>query len=485
VLAEIALPARAVGRIPDHPGDSAASFAARIAGLCSPVPAVLAGPFYLLSAKVWERTTASMAAKLDAAAAVDVAPPRKPSNFRSAAFVLSNAFRHLYNLHGSDRAAPWFGQEGNRYPPAFDPTAVEALAADGKVQGALVVAQACYGAFLLMPGGPRRPSQACSLSFLEKGAAAFLGSTTIAYGGTSGPMVCSDVLAFEFLRAASEGVALGEALQKARSILVSSIQSPPAGSELKTLLQFVLYGDPVRAWTSPAGALRPTAKAFGARAEVDARARLAEYARWSEEETPTAKSPTRGGDEAAGGGGWTEIAHFSAPPAPEAKGASEGTRGGRAGGTRHVYQQVYETPAKIVYFRERVERDGTIVEAQSTGGRSAETIAEQREGKVAWWRQEAVAPAPAPTPSPKKKPRRRTAIEAPPAVAQQRRATGPPAAGGGPAAKKAAKKPFKKAVTAVKRKVAAGKKAPASRRSGSERRPRGSPRKGRRPSNKA
>jgi hypothetical protein len=479
-LADIALPTRAVGRIPDHPDDTAGAFARRIGALCGAAPAAHAGPYYLLSAKVWERTTAAMGAKLDRAAAVDLAPPRAPADFRSAPFVRAAALRQLFNLHGSDREAPWFGQEGSRYPPAFDPAAADALAAAGKVQGALVVAQACYGAFLLMPGGPRRPSQACSLTFLEKGAAAFLGSTTIAYGGTTGPMICSDVLAVEFLRAASEGVALGEALRKARSALASSIRSPPAGSELKTLLQFVLYGDPVRTWAAPPQALRATPKAFVAPADDDARTRLGDYARWSEEERPMAKSLVDGGDGAAEGGGWTEVASFTAPPDPAVKGLrDEATAGGGSGATRRVYQQVQQLPAaEVVYFRERVERDGDVLEAQSTGGRSAVTIAEQRKGNVAWWRQEAVAPARA-APRKKKAPRG----GATPTVAAGSAGSGPPRGSAGGRA--AAKKPARAAPAATKRKAAERKKAPA-RRSGAGRGPRGLPGKGRRgPSKKA
>ncbi len=418
---DVALPTRAIGRIPDHPGDTALSFAQRMAALCSPFsPGDGAGTFYVLGAKVWEKTTRSMTARLDTAAAVDLAPPRAPADFGSAAFVDIAARRHLFNLHGSDRDARWFGQDGTRYPPALDPGAIAALASQKKLQGALVISQACYGAFLLFPGGLRKVDESCCLQFLERGAAGFLGSTTIAYGGVTGEMSCSDILAVEFLRAVSAGAPLGAALRKARSALASAVRSPPSGTELKTLLQFVLYGDPHRVWIPAApfakAILSGGAGSFAAEDAPEARARLAEYALWSEEAIPapkamaTAESP---------GDGWMEIARFTAGPSAASKSAPAAPEPGLAA-RRQLLRAFRDVGAEVACFREVVTYpDGSTFEAQSTGGRSLATIREEQAGAEAWWRQPAfVIPRPA---REKKKP---SSGEEPPRAPRRRYAPG-------------------------------------------------------------
>ncbi len=379
---EVALPERGVGRIPDHPDDTAASFAARAGALCSPLPSDPGdSACYLLSTQSWKRTSASMAERVVPRPAVDLAPPRTPGDFGRPAFVPADARRHLFNLHGSDRVAPWFGENasGGEYPPAFDPAAVTALASAHRAAGAVVVSQACYGAFLLIPGGLRRTNQACCLQFLEHGAAAFLGSTTIAYGGTAGAMVCSDVLAVEFLRAAAEGLSLGTALQRARGVLAAAVRSPPPGTALKTLLQFVLYGDPRRVLAKPAQTAKAVAGAQAGAADLSA------YSLWSEEAVPVVK-----GALPAPEAGWVEVARFKSVRPP--KGGAPAVRqlyrclGGKAEpGRPRAHDQLF-------YHRESVAYpDGTTFEAQSTGGRARKTVQEEESGAAPWWRHAAAA----------------------------------------------------------------------------------------------
>ena len=389
--ADVALPARPVGRIPDHPDDTAASFAERITALCRPAAAI-PGTFYFLSAKVWEKTSHSMSGRLDPGPKVDLAPPRAPADFGAPVFMDAEARRLLFNLHGSDRDARWFGQEGGRYPPALDPGAIASLGAGKRLAGALVLSQACYGAFLLMPGGLRRVGQACCLQFLEQGAAGFVGSASIAYGGATSQMVCSDVLAVEFFRAASAGAPLGVALQRARAALASAVRSPPAGSELKTLLQFVLYGDPLRTWTpiEPAPKAGATEGAPGAGTEPALRDRLAEYARWSEQAVPERKAAR------ANRAAWNEVARFTTAAArgaaktPPAKGAGPAERQ-----VLRRAASVEDAPgAELAYFRELVSYpDAKVFEARSTGGRALSSTEEELAGAAPWWRHAGAVPA--------------------------------------------------------------------------------------------
>jgi hypothetical protein len=113
------------------------------------------------------------------------------------------------------------------------------------VPGAVVVAECCYGAELFAPILPHQPL-GMAYSYLEHGAATFLGSTTISYGGAlAKDLTCADDLCLFFLERLLLGDSCGEALRHARnSILIG--QKQIGNHEIKTLAQFILLGDPSR-----------------------------------------------------------------------------------------------------------------------------------------------------------------------------------------------------------------------------------------------
>ncbi len=161
-----------------------------------------------------------------------------------------------FNLHGLVDAGEWFGQRdfasGDRYPDypvALRPEDIRNQAASKAKKGAarlprIVFSEACYGAHI--EGKP--VDQALSLAFLEAGCEAVVGSTAMSYGSINAPLIGADFLAYTFWSGLQSGMPAGEALRQARLRLAQEMNTRQGyldGEDQKTLLSFVLYGDPL------------------------------------------------------------------------------------------------------------------------------------------------------------------------------------------------------------------------------------------------
>lgn len=149
-----------------------------------------------------------------------------------------------FNLHGFSDQADWQGYSTiqRAFIPAVTPDGLDRSC----VAGALSFAECCYGAQI----SGRTPQNSCALKLVQEGAS-FIGATGLAFGSyiASDLMVeDADFLARAFFQAISAGAAIGSALMQARkAYLVNSSES--AIGEIwqlkqKTLLQFVLFGNP-------------------------------------------------------------------------------------------------------------------------------------------------------------------------------------------------------------------------------------------------
>lgn len=111
-------------------------------------------------------------------------------------------------------------------------------------QPGVVFSEACYGAHVV----GRETAQAISLTFLRAGSSAFVGSTCIAYGAIAMPLTAADLLGHTFWQYLTEGFPAGEALRRAKITLSTEMdrrQGYLDGEDQKTLISFVLYGDPL------------------------------------------------------------------------------------------------------------------------------------------------------------------------------------------------------------------------------------------------
>ncbi len=152
---------------------------------------------------------------------------------------------HMIKAHGAELDAQFYGQSGDSYPELLTSPSLTGRTRPGTVVGAMC----CFGAALfdssdpaaVVPGALPIPTV-----YLRQGAFGFAGSTTTAWVGVA-EMMCADWIVTGFLKSVLGGASLGRALLEAKQDFVNWIQKQgrsPDLAEEKTLLQFVLLGDP-------------------------------------------------------------------------------------------------------------------------------------------------------------------------------------------------------------------------------------------------
>lgn len=204
------------------------------------------------AASIWKEASLEVFAPISGEQNLHISPPLNSDTAPSAA----NAQLSYFNLHGIEDGPDWFGQRdmndayGPLYPVALKPRP----AAEGDADAPKVIfAEACYGANII---AKPEPDAALCLRFLNDGAYAFVGSTKIAYGSIAPPLIGADLLGRTFWDNALAGLPVGEALQRAKLTLAHTMhkrQSFLDGEDQKTLISFVLYGDPLLPAARPTG----------------------------------------------------------------------------------------------------------------------------------------------------------------------------------------------------------------------------------------
>lgn len=152
-----------------------------------------------------------------------------------------------FNLHGLVDAPEWYGQrdpldasDAPDYPVALRPQDIRPAQPTPRV----VFSEACYGLHIQ----DRPADQAIALRFLEAGTLAVVGCTCMAYGAIGAPLTAADLLGHTFWRGLQKGLPAGEALRQAKLYLASEMSQRQGyldGEDQKTLISFVLYGDPL------------------------------------------------------------------------------------------------------------------------------------------------------------------------------------------------------------------------------------------------
>jgi tetratricopeptide (TPR) repeat protein len=197
------------------------------------------------SAEIWQRASAQVYKSVGKTKDLHLSPP---INVNSLTINNNQSLRAGYfNLHGVKDGPHWYGQKdfssesnGPDYPIALSPTMFDEKHPAPK----LVLSEACYGAHVY----EKRYDEALSLKCLDAGTSTFIGSTCIAYGSITPPLIAADYLAEKFWQKVLEGSPAGYALMGAKLSLaeeMTKIQGFLDGEDQKTLLSFVLYGDPL------------------------------------------------------------------------------------------------------------------------------------------------------------------------------------------------------------------------------------------------
>jgi hypothetical protein len=193
---------------------------------------------------------------------------------------LENAPIAYFNLHGVEDGSDWYGQRdpaekvpGADYPVALTPSDLKKL----KSVPPIVFSEACYGGHIF----GKEESESVALTLMGLGNYALIASTTVAYGSVTTPMIGADLLGYLVMKNLNSGLAIGPSFTKAKVEFVREMnrrQGYLDGEDQKTLISFVLFGDPLVAYdhheavgkTYSRETLRPVVKTLCDRFEVEA-----------------------------------------------------------------------------------------------------------------------------------------------------------------------------------------------------------------------
>jgi len=195
------------------------------------------------SAEVWIDVSRSIYKTIGDPKALITSPPNEIHRKK----MMPKTRLGYFNLHGVSDSPEWFGQRDTRnpgsgpdYPVALHPKDV--INGGGTPQ--VIFTEACYGAHILK----KSVDEALALKFLASGSQAVIGSTVISYGSVKAPLNAADLLGEAFWKYFKDGFPTGEALRRAKINLASDMHDRQGyldGEDQKTLISFVLYGDPL------------------------------------------------------------------------------------------------------------------------------------------------------------------------------------------------------------------------------------------------
>ena len=195
------------------------------------------------SADVWREASREIFNLIGRSRDLRTSPPLEADSLPTRS--LAPADLAYFNLHGIEDSAEWYGQpaaesSGVQYPTALRPEDI-----GDSLPPAIIFSEACYGANII---GKQQSEAAICLRLLESGSRAMVGSTKISYGSVSAPLISADLLAQNFWQAVLLGLPVGEALRRAKLGLAHTMSKRQGfldGEDQKTLISFVLYGDPL------------------------------------------------------------------------------------------------------------------------------------------------------------------------------------------------------------------------------------------------
>ncbi len=197
------------------------------------------------SASIWRRSSMAVYRSIGEPRSLVTSPPVEAGALPSPA--IRGPRLSYFNLHGLEDSPEWFGQrdplrepDAPEYPVALRPGDV----VNGGRAPKVVFTEACYGANTL---GKSSETALC-LKFLDSGSDVVVGSTKISYGSVTPPLIAADLLGRSFWDNLSAGLPAGEALRRAKVDLATEMvkrQGYVDGEDQKTLISFVLYGDPL------------------------------------------------------------------------------------------------------------------------------------------------------------------------------------------------------------------------------------------------
>lgn len=199
------------------------------------------------TAAIWQRSSLAAFRPIGQGRSLRVSPPDHSGSVNG--HKVLSAQMTYFNLHGVMDGPDWYGQkdandaaDGPDYPVAISPAQIKK---NGRAPEA-VFTEACYGAYILN----KSENESMALKLISVGTQVLVGSTCIAYGSITTPLIGADLLGYLFWKFMREGNTAGDAFLQAKVALVREMnrrQGYLDGEDQKTLISFVLYGDPLMA----------------------------------------------------------------------------------------------------------------------------------------------------------------------------------------------------------------------------------------------
>lgn len=213
--------------------------------LTHPQPVVPMNGNFGYTASVWRRSSVASFHPVGDERSMLISPPSETRTFDANKLLQSPL--GFFNLHGLAETAEWYGQRDARDNTSTTEYPVALSLADLPKNGhspKVILSEACYGGYIL----EKEEGTSLAMRFLSVGTRAIVASTCIAYGAVSPPLLAADLLANLFWTAIREGYSAGEALVQAKMGMAREMNKRQGfldGEDQKTLISFVLYGDPL------------------------------------------------------------------------------------------------------------------------------------------------------------------------------------------------------------------------------------------------
>jgi Flp pilus assembly protein TadD len=206
-------------------------------------PAELPPSSFGYAASIWRRAAQEVFSTIGPVQALRLSPPMEGADMGALLGQICPQLAY-FNLHGLPDSPNWYGQRDPEFIADYSTFPVALSPSDVKRPAKVVFTAACYGAHLF----GRDTQSSIALRFMHCGTLALVGSTTVAYGGLSVPLVGVDLLGHLFWQHIVSGHSSGEALRQAKLGFASQVQRRQGyldGEDQKTLASFLLLGDPL------------------------------------------------------------------------------------------------------------------------------------------------------------------------------------------------------------------------------------------------
>jgi tetratricopeptide (TPR) repeat protein len=198
------------------------------------------------SASIWRKASLAVFRSIGDPGQMLTSPPTEASKLPP---ITAHPMRLSYfNLHGLEDSPEWFGQRdplrdqhaSEEFPIALRPSDV---VNSGRAP-TVVFTEACYGANIQ----GKSVEDALCLKFLNSGTRAIIGSTKISYGSVTPPLIAADLIGQLLWENINRGTSIGESLRRAKLSFAAEMHRRQGfldGEDQKTLISFLLYGDPL------------------------------------------------------------------------------------------------------------------------------------------------------------------------------------------------------------------------------------------------